>query len=122
MKFSTEEIALCIQIAAILRKPIEYGDYYILGSDDETPKIWIWNYQAPLIHPSENKPYLYIWTFQDARNWLRKKGKILIQHRERPDGNISIDFQEDDEVLQVTGKTDLEAILKVIVQILKEEK
>jgi hypothetical protein len=118
MNFSTEEITLCKEIAKYYRKPIKKGDRYLipaLGQD-----IYLWTFPTP----NTRKETIPLFTWQDARNWLRENNFILRNLSETVDG-ISIFSgilnRKPIRAFQEMGKTDTEAILKVMVQILKED-
>lgn len=79
MKFTKEEIDLCKEIVKYYRKPIDFADWFF---DSELGRTGIHFHTMILNEDISNK--IPLWTWQDAREWLKEKGKILIQHREKP--------------------------------------
>ena len=119
MKFSTEEITLCKEIAKYYRKPIGFGDWFY---DEEIEHIGIHVYTMILEEDVSGK--IPLWTWQDARDWLRKEGYELTRFFSYVN-KVGISFYKKGVQLSSLcgeGKTDLEAILKVILEILKEIK
>jgi len=119
MNFTTEEIDLCKEIAKYYWKPIYFGDWFY---DEELNRPAIHVYTMILNeYMSDRFP---LWTWQDARDWMREKGYTLETFS--GDMHIEIAFHKRGthylSSLNQDGNTDLEAILKVVLKILKEEK
>ncbi|MHA1225209.1 MAG: hypothetical protein ACTSPV_00535 [Candidatus Hodarchaeales archaeon] len=139
MKPSKEEIRLCKEIARRYRKPPRQGDwvfvekyknYFLVvgvirtkaGNQFEITneeKFWDSDYD-------DKQKYFPLWTWEDAREWLRKKGFVYI--------TLSIQTRSSfisastklvvgkRKVKTAFGATSLEAILKVVLAVLKEVK
>ena len=132
-KFSKEEIELCKEISSFFRKPIGFADWFLLDDYSTIPKVWIEEFQAPLIHPPLGERYVPLWTWQNARDWLREKGwefkDLIVKNKMTPNTAYKMSYISCENFrkthgfeINKFGNTDPEAILKVIVQILKEEK
>lgn len=118
MNFTKTEIALCREIARYYRKPIGYGDWYYYKPNQECIPNIVRNgiFDEKLDFP--------LWTFEDAREWLKGKGFVYI--------DLSIQTRSSfisASTKLVTGKrkvktafgvTSLEAILKVVLAVSKE--
>ena len=134
MNFTTEEIALCKEIAEYFRKPIQKGEWFSLLCDNspfllDNYSFWVEGFDL-YEREYERKNRIYnkddwwpLWTWQDAREWLREKGWEINEHLDSLD-IVKVEFARisDRIKLQNKGKSDLEAILKVVLEILKEEK
>jgi len=151
MNFSKEEIALCKEIAKYYRKPIKKGDYIAREVGElqipyiEYVDIVNRDGDSLVVNAIENKIYriyshsegfvingdyqvehelIPIFTWQDAREWLKEKEYELVTLS--GDEEIQIMFHKKATHYLLTlckqSKTDLEAILKVILEILKEIK
>lgn len=137
MKFTSEEIALCREIGKYYRKPMNPGDWFyfekynriefvddIFFKNREIPLKGI-QLSTPTQYPSYPEPidYFPIWTWQDAREWLTRK-RYWFRLDYHPDCNPKYKLQlfknTLNSIYEEGGKTDLEAILKVILAILKE--
>ena len=117
MNFSKEEIALCKEIAKYYRLP---NSLWVCKESEDNV---IFDYAGDFQY---FPPYIPLWTWQDARDWLRERNWFLVL---RNFGNVShfgIWKEEQREPKSYkyaqAGKTDLEAILKVVLEILREGK
>ena len=124
MNFNTEEISLCKEIAKYFRKPIGFGDWFY---DEEIEHIGIHVYTMFLEEDVSGK--IPLWTWQDARDWLREKGYVLdsLQTGRKAESvfvrfYILKLFKGKEIVIDGIGKTDLEAILKIVLNVLEEIK
>jgi len=146
MKFTKEEIRLCKEIARYYRKPIKYGDWYLIKTTEyedidvnrsfdkngKRRRISIKKTFQVCAHCSPKLlDIISLWTWEGAREWLRERNWYLFEHgdwylnknevlvRANPlldNGEFNYDV-----AIKRFGKTDLEAILKVVLAVLKEE-
>jgi len=119
MKFTTEEIALCKKLHELgVRKEIKYGDWFLFKQLGRGEDICLCKK-----HPETQSTKSYIiplWTWADAREWLIKKGIFL-------EAYLGFGLVEKSQwrfwdrnkakLFDIKGKTDLEAILKCMVEI-----
>jgi len=132
MKFTSEEIALCKKLHELgVRRKIKEGDWYILPSDSLTgtiPRLFdarsiaheLWEFEI-------NKEGTPLWTWADAREWLREKGYWLLKHFDHANDLVKntvkiIDAKTIYDLIhkgfiEQSGDSDLEAILKCMVEI-----
>jgi hypothetical protein len=121
MSFTKEQIDLCKEIVKYYRKPIYRGGSYIY-SIWKNPELFVSVGDLPNEYQIA-EAIIPLWTWKDAREWLKEKRQFLIGHHDTASGEIEIHFGKSwvSEYAGI-GKTDLEAILKVVLEILKEEK
>lgn len=117
MRYSKEEIRLCKEIYRYYKRPSEYRNPFYLSEDDEQ--------------------IIPLWTWRGARSWLKERGYAVYVLAEHPDfmylsvkktrciekdgdGVKHYKFDSATEIVR-RGKTDLEAILKVVLAVLREE-
>jgi len=140
MRYTKKEIEICREIARYYQKPVRFGDWFIWSDippiNTNSPNL-IDSYQlADDLNERKEKDWFPLWTFEDAREWLFERGWRLNQHYDgwscrggrvpqKPD-MVGLEFWSYENVLLPAfngrGKTDLEAILKVVLAVLKEEK
>jgi len=145
MKFTKEEISLCKQIAGRYRKDIEYGDWYI---EPGTQKgVLLWDYEdTPYFVGDQCSDTVPLWTISDCleffinseiiRSWeAYEANDIEPEEVDRGDYfgcNISyiryVDKSEKGDMkqpvidlMQLRGKTPLEALLKAVLAALEEK-
>jgi len=146
MKFTREEIRLCEEITRHYRKQIKYGDWYLMKTSkpeditdvnysyDKDGKRSRLNVRRQLRLLSICSPkaldIIPLWTWKDAREWLfsRSEVEVLtlryyqilgISHK----GYIAkvVILYANGRFYEAEGKTDTEAILKIVLAVLKEE-
>jgi len=148
MRYTKKEIELSKEIAKYYNKKIQPGDW-IYWKDNKhmevtlVDDIWLKMRDGKLSVPSHSldephiiENYFPLWTFKDAREWLRKRGWRLNRHYDgwscekrlipkQPD-IVALKFwsYKNDLLPEIKGqgKTDLEAILKVVLAVLKRER
>jgi hypothetical protein len=117
MNFTKEEIDLCKEIVKYYQLP---SSLWLCKENEENV---IFDYAGDFQY---FPPYIPLWTWKDAREWLRGKGWISITLTTFNDDSGSMvkfwDKKAENVFLKEEGNTDLEAILKAILEILKEEK
>ena len=145
MKYTEKEINLCKEIARYYRKPInEYEpviaswpnvrDVTGLLLSKKDGSVLCKNKRLLYPYPFYPKKIIPLWTWEEAREWLRKRGGVLIDLTEWSDGRIVCEIAFNPEkhkdsgwscpaenLITKEGKTDLEAILKVVLAVLKKE-
>jgi len=130
MKFTDEEIRLSEEIARYYRKPINKYEPVIAswpGMGDligmlQSEKEGIVIAENSHLYPTEIIP---LWTWEDAREWLGEKGFIYVTLSIQP-GRVFISASTKlvvgkRKVKTAFGVTSLEAILKVVLAVVKEE-
>jgi len=146
MRYNKKEIELCNEIAKYYRKPVKYGDWIYLNQEKRlVDDVWLKVDSERLSMPNQYsyepiiiENYFPLWTWEGAREWLREKGYLIYVMAEHPDfiylsfkiphhiekdyeGKKHYRFKRSSEIV-TKGKTDLEAILKIVLAVLKEEK
>jgi len=124
MRYTKEEIEICREIAEHYRKPIKQGDYYYYKPNKECVLNLI---SGGIFNEKLDFP---LWTFEDARKWLGEKGEIgiLILRYQQILGishkgyltTILVQYVGGN-YYEAEGQTPLEAILKVVLAVMKEE-
>jgi hypothetical protein len=129
IKFTTEEISLCKQIAEKHRKDIDDGDWIyhephnnyflvvqhvILQYQLQTQK---WFDELNAEHRKMNIP---LWTISDCLEFLREKGFQTFLIMELAKG-WGCDGYIKDKIYEGTGSSILEACLKAVLAVLEEE-
>ena len=126
IKFTKEEISLCKQVMEKHRKDIEYGDWY-----------WSTSHNKPLIviaggfRADEQKHFgvFKIWTISDCLEFFEEKGfNHIYGFIHFKDGTWTFTAEnsiEDNQYKRTRGEkasTLLEACLKAVIEVLKNEK
>ena len=130
MKFTDEEIRLSKLIAEKERKEIKYGDWYLMKGESQV--LLHDNHLKGTIHKyaKEMKSLTPLWTLSDAIEWLKKNIKNFesVELTEGKDDHeicwwrVAPDDPSGIIPKSYQGCTLLEACLKAILEILKEEK
>ena len=123
MKFTKKEIAVCKKIAEKHRKEIKYGDWYLdnivvlLNNDFIKGTIFVARQVRLGLIP--------LWQISDCLEFLRERRKhcVFLSHDEGDEKEWWCFFDEYHETQQFdSGKTPLEALLKVVLGVLKNGK
>ena len=120
MKFTKKEISLCKQVAEKHRREIKYGDWFYLN-EAENYYLWMHGF-ARIDIPKEWFP---LWTISDCLEFLEKKCSHYVrlrhdEHDEQDGWFLWFDEYHETEK-EGYGKTPLEACLKIVLAVLKEE-
>lgn len=122
MKYTKEEISLCKQVAEKHRKEVEHGDWFIWGDD------------YPMLASggmSLRKGIIPLWTISDYLEFLREKEWHICycsENMNKKYRNFMVKISEshvpfdNEKYRDGVGKTFLEACLKTVLAVLKEEK
>lgn len=139
MKPTKEEISLCKQVAEKYKKKESRGDWIVISHPKSMMSMRPTHYSNPprttedVVLRNDSRhfdiPYKHefpLWTISDCLEFLRKRCKdhVLLIHEEgmEEEEEWYLWFDEYKETQQWgKGKTPLEACLKVVLAVLKEE-
>ena len=128
-KFTKKEISLCKQLAEKHRKKIGEGDWYISESSEYKT-----GWSSPMLNDNDYEPVkmkltgifddkdrndVPLWTISDCLEFLREKFERL---RFCDDKKLEVQIWLPDGFYYHVGKTPLEACLKAVIEVLKNEK
>lgn len=131
MKFTKEEVSLCSQVAEKHRKFIEYGGWFLNAQGKVScASGYAYPVNQPVRREHENPKWIALWTISDCLEFLRGKGWTEIVIEINPQycddikcfaerGNVDKGYERE---VDGKGKTTLEACLKVVIEVLKNEK
>jgi len=126
MRFTKKEIALCKEIAQYYQKPIGFGDFF-LDTDLKKPEIECCVDPSISDRYSKHRSFIPLWTFEDARKWLGERDKfgilvlsyqVILRKKHK---QCLVIVYEKGKYYEAESQMPLEAILKVVLILLKEE-
>ncbi len=131
MNFTPEQINLCKQIAEKYRKEMQYGDWYWHECEPTLENPFLWTTKDMYAYATGEKKYILpLWTVSDCLEFLKSRifyGSIsdVGAYYEASYKKVVIgENDEDKSILVGSGvcETPLEACLKAVIEVLKNER
>ena len=130
IKFNKEEISLCKQVREkeLLLKPVKEGDWIRNEYGKESTDLVTSEYIRNILRFIDIKHWFPLWTISDCLEFLRENKWNDIVVEIKPYSDIILCFAERGEVdkgyereVVGEGNTPLEACLKAVIEVLKNE-